>query len=235
MRMGVPDLDVITELVYSLLNENEIEEDAYFRISVSADSFGGLQSKTGSTATTITVARMARKTWLAEDRAIRLMIGPHQRAAEEVLPARVKCIANYAGARLATLHALQSGFDEAILIGGDGRLCEAPTANLFLVSNGVLRTPPANDRILPGITRAAILYLAENVGVPSRIETLMRSDAYTCEEAFLCGTGIEIAPIQSFDNLEVRYAKERPVTRALLECYFECVRSGIFPKGATEC
>ncbi len=226
MRMPCADLDALPGIVDELAARNEIRQDAYLRIAVSVVTPGTLGVTRIETATTATVTPMGRKPWLAEARAMKVRIGPWQRAGEQVFPPQVKCIAGYAGARLATLQARAEGYDEAILVGADGRLAEAPTANLFLVHGGRLRTPPLRDGILAGVTRATLLELAATLGVPASEETLTRADAYDADEAFLCGTGLELAPIASFDGLPVAAAAPGSVTTRLLDAYFQRVRSG---------
>ena len=224
MRMPCADLDRLPAIVDELVTRNEVHEDTYLRIAVSIVTPGTLGVTDVRTATTATLTRMGRKKWLSERAAMRLRIGPWQRAGELVFPPQVKCIANYAGARLSTLQARADGYDDAILLGSDGRLAEAPTANLFMVHGGVLRTPPLRDGALAGITRATLLELAGALGVPHREETLTRADAYDAEEAFLCGTGLEIAPIASFDGLAVGRPAPGPVTGRLIEAYFDLAR-----------
>ena len=225
MRMPCGDLDALPGIVDELVTRNEVREDTYLRLAVSIVTPGTLGVTAVETATTATLTRMGRKKWLAEGAAMKLRIGPWQRAGELVFPPAVKCIANYAGARLATLQARAEGYDDAILVGADGRLAEAPTANLFLIRGGVLRTPPLRDGVLAGITRATLLELAAGLGIPAREETLTRGDAYEADEAFLCGTGLELAPIASFDGLAVAAPAPGPVTRRLLDAYFQRVRS----------
>jgi branched-chain amino acid aminotransferase len=225
MRMPCADLDALPGVVDELVARNDVREDTYLRIAVSIITPGTLGVTDVQTATTATLTRMGRKSWLAERTAMRLRIGPWQRAGEMVFPPAVKCIANYAGARLSTLQARAEGYDDAILLGADGRLAEAPTANLFLVHRGLLRTPQLRDGVLAGITRATLLELAASLGIAAREETLTRGDAYDADEAFLCGTGLELAPIAFFDGLPVALPAPGPVTSRLIDAYFQLARS----------
>ncbi len=225
MQMPCDDLDTLPAIIERLVDDNAIDHDCYVRIAVSVVSPGTMRELAIRTATTVSVTSMGRKSWLAEGRAMRVCIGPWQQPAALAFPPEVKCIARYAGARMASLQARRSGYDEIILLGANGHLTEAPTANLFLVRDGIVWTPPVRDGALPGITRATLLELAASRGLTARIESLSRDDAYGADEAFVCGTGLELAPIESFDGLPVSCQGLGPITKSLIGAYFETVRS----------
>lgn len=104
-------------------------------------------------------------------------------------------------------------------------LAEAPTANLFLVRDGVLLTPRLEDGILAGITRATVLRVARSLGWRAEEVGLRPADAYAADEAFLCGTGIEFAEIARFDEHPVS-GKSRLLERIIGE-YMRLVRGGV--------
>src|SRR5438128_259156 len=109
---------------------------------------------------------------------------------DNAIPARAKATGGYINAALAIADAQDAGFDEAILLTGDGHVSEASSANLFLASNGMLVTPGVADDILVGITRGAVMEVAGTLDVPVDERRIDRTELYSSDEMFLCGTGV---------------------------------------------
>ncbi len=122
---------------------------------------------------------------------------------------------------MAKLEATQAGFDEALMLNPHGRVAEATGQNLFLVRDGELLTPPLVDGPLPGITRASVMQIARDQEMPLYERSLTRSDVYTAEEAFLCGSATEIIPIREVDG---RRFEPGPITQTLQARYAEICR-----------
>src|SRR6185369_1181852 len=89
---------------------------------------------------------------------------------------------------------------EALMRNHRGELCECAQSNFFVVSNGVVRTPPLDAGLLAGITRAFVLELATALGYPTREETLVEDDLATADEMFLTSTTKEIVPVVRVDD-----------------------------------
>lgn len=224
MHLPDPGIDRLAEIIAALIERNGIDDDAYIRPSVSAANSGDL-AVAAESCLTVTATRMGRKKWLAEDRAMGLQISAWQRASEAVFPPSAKNISNYAGARVAMLQARRDGHDGVVLTNAQGFLAEAPTAALFLVRGDRLETPALHEGVLPSITRQVIIELGRDLGLDVCEGRIGRSDAYLADEAFLCGTGIEIAPVGAFDGHALANADARPVTRRLIDAYFARVRA----------
>lgn len=222
-RLPAPQGIDIAGVVHEVIERNGVNEDAYLRVSVSADNFGDIGA-TVRTCLNVSVSRMGRKRWLTEGRAMRVAISHWQRAPEAAFPASAKNISNYAGPRLALLEARDNGFDSVVLTNHDGFLCESPTAILFIVRDGVLLTPPLHEGVLPSITRAAVFDLCKTLGIEAREQRLSQTDAYLADEAFLCGTGLEFAPIAAFDSHALTDWKEWSITLRIIDAYFQHVR-----------
>lgn len=224
--LRLPDHGVVNrlpDLISELIEHNAIREDAYVRVSVTPVNPGDL-SVEAEPVLAVTATPMGRKKWLSAGEGMRLAISDWQRASRQAFPPGAKNISSYAGPRLAWLAARDARFDGCVLRNRAGRLCEAPTAALFLVRDGKLLTPALSEDVLPSITRAWLLRLARQIGMVTAETELTPEDAYAADEAFLCGTGIEIAPVRSFDGHEVRLSEATPVTRALIARYFEAAR-----------
>jgi branched-chain amino acid aminotransferase len=105
----------------------------------------------------------------------------------------------------------------------DGHLSEAPTANLFIARGGKVLTPPPCDSILLGITRQYVIQICRQAGIPAEECTLRPEDAYSADEAFLTGTGLELMPIRAFDGKPIGVAHN--IFSRIYDAYFEIVRS----------
>lgn len=144
---------------------------------------------------------------------------PHR----EALSPRVKSL-NYLSHIMAKVEAIQAGADEAIMLDPTGYVTEGSGQNLFIVKNGVVRTPPAWAGILKGVTRDAVMELAAGAGLAVREEPLNRYDVYTADEAFFTGTASEIAPIREVDGRRVGEGRMGPVTGDLRQRFRKLVR-----------
>ena len=101
---------------------------------------------------------------------------------------------------MACIQATTAGADEALMLDVDGYVSEASGENLFIVTKGVVRTPPL-PTVLAGITRASVLALLADAGIPAREERLTRDEIYLADEAFFTGTAVEVTPVRELDDL----------------------------------
>jgi branched-chain amino acid aminotransferase len=152
------------------------------------------------------------------------MTSTWRRNADEALPARGKIVGGYVNMAFQKSEAELNGFDEALVMTPDGHASEASAANLFMVRDGVVITPPVSDDILEGVTRKAILTLAKDLGVPTEVRSVDRSEMYICDEVFLCGTGVQVSPVIEIDHRSVGTGAIGPISRRISEAYFAAVR-----------
>ena len=143
-----------------------------------------------------------------------------RRPPADVLDPRVKSL-NYLNSALAKLEARQRGADEALILNLAGNVAEASVANVFVVRGGELRTPPATDGALEGITRQTVLELAGTLGIPAREQTLGRFDLFAADEAFLTGTGAGIVPLRSLDGRPIGAGRPGPLFAKLRAAYLD--------------
>jgi branched-chain amino acid aminotransferase len=223
MRLPDPGVAGLPAIIDELIERNGISEDSYVRVAVTAVNPGDLGNAAQS-ALSVTASPMGRKRWLSDGAGMSLKISDWQRGSAAVFPPSAKNISNYAGPRLAWLAAQDEGYDGCVLRNGAGRLCEAPTAAVFLARGGVLRTPGLGEDVLPSITRAWVIRTCQRIGVPVSEDPVTAADAHAADEAFLCGTGIEFAPIRAFDGRPCRDWPELPLTRTLVLHYFADAR-----------
>ena len=138
-------------------------------------------------------------------------------------PPRVKSL-NYLNNILAKIEAIRAGCLEAIMLNHKGEVGECTADNLFVVKNGVLKTPSADAGILEGITRDVVIDLAKKAGIPFTEATLIRHDIYIADEIFLTGTGAEVIPVTKVDDRQIGTGKPGPVTKKLRELFTAAVR-----------
>jgi len=135
------------------------------------------------------------------------------RQEDRSLPLRGKITGAYITSSLAKTEAVQSGFDEAILISSQGKVSEASGMNIFIVRNGVLITPSFDQDILEGITRDSVLTLARDLGIPTQERPVDKSELLIADEAFLTGTAAKITPIRQIEQYVL--PSSRPITEQL--------------------
>jgi branched-chain amino acid aminotransferase len=152
------------------------------------------------------------------ERGLKLVTASGRRPSSDILDPRVKSL-NYLNNALAKLEARRQGADDALLLNPSGHVAEASVANVFVFRDGWLETPPASDGALEGITRATVLDLARDLGVPARVSTLTRFDLLAADEVFLTGSGAGIVPVRALDDRPVGQPGPGPVFRQFLAAY----------------
>ncbi len=153
---------------------------------------------------------------------IRVKISSFIRPHVNATMVRSKTVANYAHSLLAKREALKDGYDEAVLLDTDGYVAEGSGENIFMVRNGVIKTPPLTS-ILEGITRDSIIQLARERGMHLVEERFTRDELYIADEAFFTGTAAEITPIREVDNRKIGTGKPGPATKELQAAFFDIV------------
>lgn len=126
---------------------------------------------------------------------IRLHIAQTRRLPAQCLDPKIKSL-NYLNNILARIEANQAGMDEALMLNLDGYVSEGSVDNIFIITGGVLKTPPLGDGLLAGITRAVIIEVAGRAGIPCEETSLTLQDLARAEECFLTGTGAELIPVK---------------------------------------
>jgi branched-chain amino acid aminotransferase len=155
---------------------------------------------------------------------LRLTISSWRRISDNSIPARAKITGAYINTALATEDANAAGYDECLLLTEDGHIAEGSAANFFMIRGRTLVTPPVTDDILEGITRSAVMRLALDLDLDIDERSIDRSEVYQADEAFLCGTGAQVAPINEVDGRPVGSGKPGPISLALQEAYFRAAR-----------
>jgi branched-chain amino acid aminotransferase len=146
------------------------------------------------------------------------------RAHPNTFPVAAKAGGHYVNAQLIKAEAVANGYAEGIALGPGGLVSEGSGQNLFLVRDGVLITPFLDGTSLSGITRDAVLTLAQEEGIPTREQMVPRESLYTADELFFTGTASEVTPIRSVDRIQVGDGVAGPVTRRLQQRFMAVVK-----------
>jgi branched-chain amino acid aminotransferase len=140
------------------------------------------------------------------------------------LSPRIKSL-NYLNNILAKIEGLQAGCIEALMLNNKGEVAECTGDNIFLVSRGQLLTPPIDAGILEGITRDAVIELAQASKIPVREIPLTKHDVYIADECFLTGSAAEVIPVVKVDSRPIGDGKPGPITRELTKRFRELTRA----------
>lgn len=204
----------LTELVVSTVRRNGLA-DAYVKWILTRGSNGTpLMDPTGCVPNLIIMARPFIDR--SSETGLRLKTVAVRRPPGQVLDAHVKSL-NYLNLVMAKIEARAAAVDQALMLDVHGRVCEAPGFNVFVVTDGVLRTP--RHDVLLGITRQTTMELAEELGFPVVEIDLELYDAYTADEIFLTSTAGGLLPVRELDGRTIGSGEPGPVLSALQDAY----------------
>lgn len=219
----LPSTDALVKLVVETASRNGLREDLYIRpcFYKSSRSVG---VRLHHLEHELVIFAVPFGNYIDIDKGVRLMTSSWRRNADEALPARGKIVGGYVNMAFQKTEAELNGFDEALVLTASGHVNEASAANLFVIRDGVALTPPVSDDLLEGVTRKAMMELMRNEGIPVETRSIDRSELYIADEAFLCGTGVQISPIIEVDHRPVGSGSIGPIGRLLRDRYFDAVR-----------
>jgi branched-chain amino acid aminotransferase len=224
MRIGLPySVPELVELTLELLRRNGYREDVYVRpLAFKSTEMIGVRLHDVADELTIFASPMGN---YVETGGIRCGVSSWRRVDDTMIPPAAKVTGLYVNSALAKTEAIENGFDEAIMLTAAGYVSEGSAENIFLVSGGRLITPSAAEHILVGITRQAVMELARaELGMEVVERQVARSELYSADEVFLCGTGAQVCPVVSVDRRPVGDGTVGPVAQRLQALYFGAVR-----------
>jgi branched-chain amino acid aminotransferase len=161
-------------------------------------------------------------------RGVRVKISSWVRHHPNAMPPAAKGCGMYINSSMAKIEALKAGYDEAILLSPQGYVSECTGENIFIIKSGRIITPPVSAGALEGITQSSVMAIAHDLGYETEIGNILRSDLYTCDEAFCSGTAAEVVPIRSVDDRLVgRDGEPGPMTRKIQEVFHAAVRGQV--------
>jgi branched-chain amino acid aminotransferase len=214
----------ITSAIKQTVHENTLEE-CYIRPLVYV-GYGKLGLNPLGIPIRVGIAAWPWGAYLGEEglaSGIRVRISSFTRHHPNIMMTKAKVVGNYANSQLAKVEAVQTGYDEALLLDPAGYVAEGSGENVFIIRHGVLKTPPLMS-ILEGITRASVVELARVEGIPLHEEPLSRDELYIADEMFFTGTAAEITPVREVDKRAIGAGKPGPLTKRLQRQFFDIVR-----------
>jgi branched-chain amino acid aminotransferase len=220
---GLPAVDELVRIVVETVRRNGFRQDVYVRPCFYKSS-RAIGVRLHELEHEFTVFTVPFGNYIDIEQGVRIMTSSWRRNADDALPARGKIVGGYVNMAFQKSEAELNGFDEALVLTPDGHASEASAANMFVVRDGVLLTPPVSDDILEGVTRRAVLELADALGMPVEIRSIDRSEIYVADEMFLCGTGVQLSPVVELDHRPIGGGEIGPLTKQLHHAYFDAVR-----------
>lgn len=225
LRIELPhSVDELSEIALELLRKEGYRQDVYIRpLAYKADEIIGVRLHDLRDEFAMFAVPFGR--YIENEEGAHVCISSWRRVDDNAAPARAKITGAYINSALSKTDAVLSGYDEALVLTQTGHISEGSAENFFMVRNGRLITPPVTSNILEGITRDTIIELArEEMGLDTVQRSIDRSEIYICDEAFLTGTGVQIAAITRVEHRPVGAGRIGPVVSRLRELYFDVVK-----------
>ena len=217
-------LEELSNITIDLCRQNAYKEDVYIRpIAYKSEEKIGLGLTGIKDDFCMFISPFGA--YLDISKGINVCIASWRRIPAESLPQGAKITGAYINSSLAKAEALERGYDEAILLSPEGTVAEGSGENIFIIKDGKLVTHPLAEIILPGITRVAIMDLAEKeLGIETIERHVRKDELFAADELFFCGTGAQISPIVKVDGKPIKDGKVGIVTRRLQNIYFKAAK-----------
>ena len=138
-------------------------------------------------------------------------------------PMQSKSAANYSNAALARVEALKNGYDEAIMLNSNGKVAEGSAENIFIVKNGIIKTPPLSADILNGITRDSVIRLIKADGIKLIQKNITLKELLKADEVFMTGTAAEVKSVSKINKTLIGNGKIGKITKTLQKSFVDAV------------
>lgn len=200
-----------------VIKANEYDENLSVRQTLFVDGFGSWGS---AEPVDMFVAPIPKGKTSAEynKKGLNCCVTSWRRISDTALSPRIKCGANYINSRVGQREALRNGYDTCIFLNEFGKVSEGPGSCFFMIRDRKVITPMHTDAVLESITRDTVIQLARSIGYEVVERTIDRTELYTADEAFLCGSAMELTPVLSIDRYELG---EGQITRELHKAYVD--------------
>jgi branched-chain amino acid aminotransferase len=216
--------DQMSDITVELVRREGYREDVYIRpLAYKSSEVIGVRLHNLQDAFAVFAVPFGK--YIERQEGAKVCFSSWRRNDDNAIPPRGKVTGAYVNSALIKSEAMLNGFDEAIVLNADGHISEGSAENIFVVRRGKLITPPVTANILEGITRQVIIDLAKSeLGIETEERQIDRSEVYVADEAFFCGTGVEVTPIGSVDHIDLGSGGVGPISQRIRELYFRVVR-----------
>ncbi|MBI2597213.1 branched-chain amino acid transaminase [Candidatus Daviesbacteria bacterium] len=216
----------LIDITLNLLKKNNPHKDTYVRPLAYAGSVNLSPNLTRDNKFDLAIYTIPLGDYLPTNKGLSAKVSSFRRISDNAIPARAKISGAYINSALARKEAADAGFDEAIFLTEDGHVAEGSAENIFIVRNGILITPPVSDEVLEGVTRRTVMEIAKEEDIPVLERSIDRSEIYIADEAFFCGTGVQVVWINNVDGRQLGNGKRGLITAKIQDKYFGIVRAG---------
>ena len=215
--------DALAEATLELIRANRLEA-AYIR-PIAFFDVATLSVWTKECPVTVAIAAFPTGSYHANAAGgVRVTISSIRKYDNSAIPAWGKACGQYINSVRAVQEAQRKGFDEALLLNSHGQLAEGSGENVFLVKDGTLVTNDIDASILMGVTRASILEIAHDLGIPTRVAPISVEDVLNADELFFTGTAVEVTAIREVDGRVIGEGKPGTITRRIQDTFNQAVR-----------
>ncbi len=222
LEMEIPfSKQELEKAVLETVKVNEVEE-CYIRPIVFF-GYGKMGLNPKGCPVQVAIAVWPWGAYLGGKEAVRVKISKYKRIDPRSTVADAKITGHYVNSILASLEAQKTGFDEALLLDGNGYIAEGPGENIFIIKDKNIFTPP-KGAILPGITRDSVITIAKDLGFRVEEKNLTVEELKSADEAFFSGTAVEICPIAQIDQCLIGNGMPGEITQKIKEIYQKIVQ-----------
>ncbi len=224
MRMSLPyTTEQLTAILVDLLRAEAYRENCYIRPLAFASSHT-IGVKVHDLDTALTIFAMPFGSYIENEEGAHVAFSAWRRVDDNAIPARGKIGGAYVNSALSSTDVRLAGYDEALVLNDDGHVSEMSSANFFIVRDGVAITPPVQSNVLEGIVRRSLIQLLrDELGVEVLERNVDRSEVYLADEAFMCGTGVQLAAITRIEHRAIGSGTMGDITGRLRTLFFDVV------------
>ncbi len=213
----------LIDITVELARKNNPRTDCYFRPFAYAKNFE-ISPDLSKLEFDFAMYMIPLGEYLPVSKGLKLAISNWVRINDNMIPSRAKVTGGYINSSLAKGDAAKLGCDDALMLSSDGHLAEGSGANFFMIRDGILITSPKYNDVLEGITRRTILELAGELKISIEEREIDRTEVYIADEAFLSGTGAQVAWITEVDGRTIGEGGMGPITGKIQKLFFDIVR-----------
>lgn len=212
-----------TKALKDVIKANEYDENLSVRQTLFVDGFGSWGSE-GPVEMFVAPIPRGRTSAEYNKKGLNCCITSWRRISDETLSPRIKCGANYINSRVGQREALRNGYDTCLFLNEVGKVAEGPGSCFFMIKDNTVITPQLTDSVLESITRGTVIQLAKHMGYKVIERSIDRTELYTCDEAFLCGSAMEITPVLSIDRYTIGNGDTGNITKNIHLKYLDAVQ-----------
>lgn len=212
-----------TKALKDVIKANEYDENLSVRQTLFVDGFGSWGSE-GPVEMFVAPIPRGRTSAEYNKKGLNCCITSWRRISDETLSPRIKCGANYINSRVGQREALRNGYDTCLFLNEVGKVAEGPGSCFFMIKDNTVITPQLTDSVLESITRDTVIQLAKHMGYKVIERSIDRTELYTCDEAFLCGSAMEITPVLSIDRYTIGNGDTGNITKNIHLKYLDAVQ-----------